>query len=79
MVDDPDECNDLAPLPEFQPVVLAFERELRAILDPEAVDAKAKADQAAKVDSFGGREQVIARGAFDNSPVPGEEPTFRKH
>lgn len=79
MINDPNECNDLAPLPEFQPVLRGFEDELRAILDPEAVDARAKADQAAKVDSFGGREQVIARGAFDNSPVPGEEPTFRKH
>jgi choline-sulfatase len=79
MIGDPLECNDLAALPEFRSVVQAFERRLRSMLDPEAVDARARADQAARIEFHGGREQVIARGAFDNSPVPGEKPTFRKH
>ncbi len=79
MIEDPLECHDLALLPEYQSVVQAFESELRSMLDPEAVDGQALADQAALINSYGGREQVIARGAFDNSPVPGEEPTFRKH
>jgi choline-sulfatase len=79
MISDPLECNDLAALPEFRSVAQAFERKLRSMLDPEAVDARALADQAARIESYGGREQVIARGAFDNSPVPGEKPTFRKH
>jgi choline-sulfatase len=60
-------------------VLANFERELRALIDPEAVDAQAKADQKALIDSFGGKEAVMSRGAFDNSPVPGETPTFRQH
>ena len=79
MVDDPLECQNLAALPEYQAVVQIMESELRDILDPEAVDAQALSDQAAIINSYGEREAVIARGAFDNSPVPGEEPTFRRH
>ena len=55
-----------------------FETRLRAILDPEAVDAQAKADQRAKVEAFGGEEAVLRRGTFTNSPVPGEEPGFQR-
>ena len=58
-----------------QNVVRAFEAGLRAMLDPEAVDAQAKADQRAKVEAYG-REEVIRRGAFANSPTPGETPAF---
>ena len=58
-------------MPSFAEVVGAFEQELRGILDPEAVDAQAKADQRAKVEAFG-REKVLSRGAFANSPTPGE-------
>ncbi|MCP4816638.1 MAG: hypothetical protein GY888_29345, partial [Planctomycetaceae bacterium] len=43
----------------------------------EAADARAKADQEALVNSHGGREAVLERGTFVNSPAPGETPTFR--
>ncbi|MCZ6634685.1 MAG: sulfatase-like hydrolase/transferase [bacterium] len=76
---DPEECNDLSASPDHQSVLQNFESQLREILDPEETDARAKADQQAIIDSFGGKEAVLSRGAFDNSPVPGEEPTFRKH
>ena len=43
---------------------------------PEAVDARAKADQRARIEAFGGRQAVLRRGTFDNSPIPGEAPAF---
>jgi choline-sulfatase len=79
LVADPREEVDLADDPASLPVLEDFEKRLRGILDPEATDQKAKADQRAVVESFGGRDAVLARGAFDNSPVPGESPAFRKH
>ena len=76
---DPDEVNDLSTDPAHTDTVKQYEAKLREIVDPEAEDANAKADQKAKIDSFGGLEAVLARGAFDNSPVPGEKPAFRNH
>ncbi|HJN07889.1 MAG TPA: sulfatase-like hydrolase/transferase [Pirellulaceae bacterium] len=73
---DPDETNDLAEVPAFATVLAELEAELRTILDPEAVDARAKADQQARIEEFGGREAVLARGTFTNSPAPGETPIF---
>ncbi len=78
MQNDPDELQDLAPLPAYQAVLAERERRLRALLDPEAVDARARADQRAKVEAFGGEAAVRARGSFTNSPVPGEAPGFRR-
>lgn len=74
---DPEERIDLAALPEYQNLRRAFERKLHDILDPQAVDALAKADQAAKVAAFGGEEAVLARG-LSNSAIPGEAPVFHK-
>ena len=50
---------------------------LRSLLDPEAVDAQARADQRTRIEAFGGEAAVRARGTFTNSPVPGEAPGFR--
>jgi arylsulfatase A-like enzyme len=72
---DPDECRDLAGLADYRPVVNTLARELRDLLDPEATDARAKADQRALVARHGGRDAVLAIGTFVNSPVPGETPT----
>ncbi len=72
---DPQECVDLAGDPGYHELVQSFEAELRVILDPEAVDAQAKADQRKLVDDYG-RDEVIARGSFANSPTPGVEPAF---
>jgi choline-sulfatase len=70
---DPEEPHDLAADPAHGPTLVAFERELRAMLDPEAVDARAKADQAAIIERHGGREAVLARGSFGATPPPGEK------
>ena len=77
--DDPEECRDLAQSPDHREVLENFERELRDLIDPETVDAQAKTSQREMIESLGGKEAVIHRGAFDNSPVPGEAPKFRQH
>lgn len=76
---DPAEVDDLAQQPDERALRLlrAYEAELRELLDPEAVDRQAKADQQRKIASLGGREAVVKRGAFVNSPVPGEAPRFQ--
>jgi choline-sulfatase len=79
MLKDPDELHDLSSDPAHALLLREAEGRLRAIVDPEAADALARADQRKKVDAFGGEAAVLARGAFDNSPVPGEEPAFRRH
>ncbi len=76
---DPDETSDLSALRESEPVLSAFEAQLRALLDPEATDARAKADQRAKIEAFGGETEVRKRGAFTNSPVPGEAAAFKQY
>jgi choline-sulfatase len=72
LVTDPDEIRDLAADPQHHDVRQHFEQALREILDPDAVDAKATAAQAAIVDQYGGREAVIARGSFGATPAPGQ-------
>jgi choline-sulfatase len=68
---DPEELHDLACDPACAEILAQFEGELRAMLDPEAVDARAKADQAAIIERHGGREAVLARGSFGATPPPG--------
>ena len=77
---DPDELNDLARTPDAktQKLLAEYEAQLREIVDPEVTDRRAKADQAARIEALGGREAVIARGVFTNSPAPGETPKFRR-
>ena len=79
MLEDPLELTNLAGRPEHADRVRGFAAELCALLDPDAVNAQAHADQDARVAAGGGREVVLARGAFTNSPVPGEKPAFRTY
>ncbi len=76
LAEDPGELCDLAGAPRHRAAQREMEGRLRQIVDPEEADAQARADQRRVVDRLGGRDQVIARGAFDNSPVPGEAPRF---
>lgn len=73
---DPLEETNLAEHPDYQETLADLDRQLREVLDPEAVDAQAKTAQAALLERHGGREAVLARGQFTNSPVPGETPVF---
>ena len=79
LAEDPDELNDLSGMPEYQDLLRDCERELRALLDPEAVDEQAHASQRATIEAAGGTAAVIQRGAFDHSPTPGEKAAFRSH
>jgi choline-sulfatase len=70
---DPEETIDLANDSSYEPVLKNLERELRRFLDPEAVDAKAKADQAELVRQFGGRDKAFRTGSKGATPAPGQE------
>lgn len=76
---DPNETSDISSLPESEPILSEFEAQLHAIMDPEATDVQAKADQKAKIEAFGGEAEVKKRGAFTNSPVPGVTPLFKQY
>jgi choline-sulfatase len=76
LAQDPLELTDLASDPASAAICQRMEGLLREMLDPEEVDRRARSDQSALVSAHGGREAVLSRGTFVNSPVPGEEPRF---
>lgn len=69
---DPHEAHDLGTDPAYEPVRQRCEAALRAIVDPEAADARAFADQAATIARHGGADAVRRRGH------PGEHSLDRK-
>lgn len=73
---DPLEARDLGRHPGYAGVVADCEAQLRAALDPDAVDALARADQRARIEAHGGKEAIIAKGSFGYSPVPGTKPVY---
>jgi choline-sulfatase len=73
---DPQETRDLGTDPGYQGVAADCERALRRVVDPDAADALAKGDQAARIAALGGREAILARGSFGYSPPPGAKPVF---
>ena len=68
---DPDETRDLHGTPAGAAMLARLEALLRQVCDPEAVDAKAKADQQAKAASYGGREAVAGAEYIVFTPPPG--------
>ena len=75
---DPDERHNLGTDPGYAGLTAQCEAELRAILDPEAADRRAWEDQAAKIEALGGREAILAQGAYSYSPVPGTEAIYSR-
>ena len=73
---DPEERNDLATDPGYAGLIRDCLAQLRRIVDPEAVDRRARADQAARIAQFGGRDAILARGSFGYSPIPGEKALY---
>jgi choline-sulfatase len=70
---DPDESRNLADDPAHASVLADLESKLRAICDPEAVDAEAQASQRQRVEAVGGAEAIIAGGVkFTHSPPPSQ-------
>jgi len=51
-------------------IVAEYDALLRQICDPQEVDRRAKSDQAALVDRFGGREKALATGTPGATPAP---------
>ena len=69
LANDPEETIDLS---SDTTTVSRLEQKLREIVDPEYADKTAKADQAQKISSYGGKEAVLKlRQGFSYSPPPG--------
>ncbi|MBL8378649.1 MAG: sulfatase-like hydrolase/transferase [Burkholderiales bacterium] len=73
---DPDERDDRGSDPAYAGIVAECEAKLRSVVDPEAADRLARADQEAKIAAVGGREAIHARGTFRYSPPPGSKPVM---
>jgi choline-sulfatase len=73
LVADPDETQDLASDPKHAGALAACAKELHSIVDPEAVDGRAKADQRRRIEAAGGSEAILAQGVkIPYSPAPDE-------
>jgi len=70
MQNDPEELTDLASDPAYAADLAAMEHALRALVDPEAADAQAFADQDAMIERYGGREAAMKLGAPAATPPP---------
>jgi choline-sulfatase len=65
------EIHNLADDPNFADVLAECDEKLREICDPEAVDARAKASQRARIMESGGPEAVLAAGLkIPYTPAP---------
>ena len=67
---DPEELRDVAAHGEYAEQRRSLERALLDSCDPQAVDRRAKAAQAALVERFGGREAALATGTVAQTPAP---------
>jgi len=71
--DDPNEAHDLIEAGQGAEQEAMLEAKLRTIVDPEAVDRQAKADQLAGAEKHGGVEVIADQGYFTHTPPPGQE------
>ena len=67
---DPEETRNLAGDSAYEDVVAEYEALLLSMLDPEAVDRRAKDDQNALVARYGGPEAVRTMGNAGATPAP---------
>ena len=74
---DPEEIDDLAGDPAHAGVVAQCRSALYAMLDPVAVDERAKRRQAELIERHGGRQAVIDRGDLGFTPAPGQAVDFQ--
>lgn len=73
---DPHERTDLGQDPQHKAVIAECETALRKVVDPEAVDRQARADQHAEIDRHGGVEAILKKGTFRYSPPPGAKAAY---
>jgi choline-sulfatase len=71
LLDDPEETRNLATDPKYRKLLESFETSLRDICNPEEIDRKAKEDQDALIERFGGPEKARSMGTQGATPVPG--------
>ena len=76
---DPLELQNLSIKKKYSNLMISLEEHLRTILDPEEVNRRAHKSQETLISASGGVEIIRAKGAFDNSPTPGENPNYRIH
>ncbi len=73
---DPLERKDLGSDPRMKATVAECETKLRAVVDPEAADRQARADQRAYIEKNGGKEAILKGGHFRYSPPPGVKAAY---
>nr|MDJ0607892.1 sulfatase [Kiloniellales bacterium] len=66
---DPGERNDLGTDPAYAELRATLLAQLNAVLDPEAVNAQAFAEQRSKLEALGGAEKVLAMPSFNHTPL----------
>jgi choline-sulfatase len=73
---DPEERKDLGRDPAYKTVIAECEQALRKVVNPEAADQQAKADQKAMINKYGGEDAILKRGTFRYSPPPGSKASY---
>lgn len=73
---DPHERKDLGADPAMRTMVTECETLLRKVVDPEAADRQARADQRAQIEKNGGKEAILKGGHFRYSPPPGVKAAY---
>ena len=68
---DPHEMADLSGRADVAEVEAEGARRLAAICDPTVVNARAFADQAARIEALGGAAAVRGKAVFNHTPAPG--------
>jgi choline-sulfatase len=72
LASDADETTNKAEDPGCRDLVAELRAALRQVVDPEAADRQAKADQRALVERFGGRDAAFRLGTKGATPAPAE-------
>jgi choline-sulfatase len=73
---DPHERKDLGQDRAFADVVRECERQLCAVVDPDAADRLAHEDQRRHMERHGGKDAILKRGTFRYSPPPGVKASY---
>ncbi|GAB5435275.1 sulfatase-like hydrolase/transferase [Falsiruegeria mediterranea] len=75
---DPEEVNDLLAHNGAHPMEAVLSDQLRALVDPEALDLRSKADQRVRIEELGGLDVVRNFGSIAASPIPGKKVSLEK-
>jgi choline-sulfatase len=70
LASDADETTNKAEDPSCREILAGLRADLRRIVEPEAADRQAKADQRALVERFGGRDAAFRLGTKGATPTP---------